>query len=227
MGLPWKTDEDLNITSNEYTTKLSMNRCANRLLDNDKYLDGILDAGIDRATGLRFATREQVRTLDTVSGAISPSTMLALSATYNEAITGCATGKDKFITPSILNSVFTINTLLPKLNFIDVTYRGDMVSFKQVVDSAKAELDTFEPAHDTLFYVRCWYANVSDTLEASEDVVSIYAALANQVVTPAEEWSPTLYGFSERIMTFRVSAYGWQFVRERETYELMSAEQST
>jgi len=219
MGLPWKRDEDLNIASNEYTTKLSINRCFTRLLDNDKYLDEFLEAGINRATGLRFATDQQIKDLDAVSGAISPGLALALSATYSETLTGVSGGVDRFITPETLNGVFDKNELLPKVTFIDITYKGKMYSFSQIVDAAKEEINNFVLSEGTTIYVRFIWHNLTDeTIDISR--------LATLIVIPSL-YSGQLQGNKDRIMTLTINNEGdWRFIRERTTYELASREKS-
>ena len=53
MGLPYREKEDVNIFMNEYNEKLNKNRCISRLIENDNYLNNILDYNVTRATSLK------------------------------------------------------------------------------------------------------------------------------------------------------------------------------
>lgn len=220
MGLPWKRNDDINIITNEYTTKLGLNRCFNRLLDNDLYLNSTFDAGIDRATSLRFATRQEVQDLQLTSGAISPANIMALSATESESLTGVSPGIDRFITPNVLIDTFDSNNILPKNTFIDIVYRGEMYSIGQVVDVAKEEIKNFNPTPGTLIIVRLLWGRISDA--RAEEGLKKLKLVENKLVT-----SSLFDGFlpepDDIFFTFKsTDEYEWTFLRYRPSFLLYS-----
>lgn len=229
MSLPWKKDELLNLTSNSYSTKLDLNRCLSRLLDNDKYLFDVFNSNIDRAVGLRFASDSEVIALTSPSGAISPATIMNLSATYNEVLTGVVSG-DKFITPNVMDQAFLDNTILPKLTYIDITYIGNMFSMFQIVNAAKSEINNFDTPSDTLIYVHCLYGNTATTLNATQSaaLMNYNTRYSGSVITKSTPPIPTLSGSNERIFTFRRGDFqgDWEYIRERDTYELSAYERA-
>lgn len=155
MRLPYNKDTDIDIFTNEYTEKLSINRSMNRLLGNDTYLNGAFDSSVNRATLLKLASRLEVSNLSSSpSGAIVPSTIMVLSATEAETLTGIGAGVERFITPNTFASVFTNNNLLPNVMYIDIAHNGAMINSTQIKQSALAEIDGFEVPINTIIYTR-------------------------------------------------------------------------
>jgi hypothetical protein len=222
MELPWKNTVNLNIASNEYTTKLSINRCLSGLVANDEFLDGALESSLDRSTGLRFATRTQIAEFDSVSGGISPANVMVLSASNSEILTGAV--DDRFITPNILNQAFNGNVLIPKIVYIDITHIPKVYTVRQIVTAARDEINNARPLEGSTIYVRCIWHSVSETTSPDDRTLSLKSG---QVVSDVF-FTGTLTGHQERIFTFRSTEIvgGWEYIRNRETFLLTSNEQA-
>jgi hypothetical protein len=217
--IPWNKETDINLSSNEYEFKANINRVLSRLLDNDNELYNDLNSNIDRATSLPFATWDQVYTLDPSDVAISPSTYMALSATDEQMLLGIETGDtDKFITPDGLNNLMLANNIVPKLCYVDITYRNACLNFYQIKELVVSELDDFVPIQGTTMYIRCKYAHITPT-SSSYDETDV-KKLEGSIVSTYQ--SPVLLGSEERIITMETTEdpNRWLFIRERDTFEL-------
>lgn len=223
MGLPWKKDESIDIMSNEYTYKMGVNRCFERLLDNDIYIQDRINSSVDHATGVEFATWNEVMELyaDPASAAITPGTIMALSATESEILTGCETGKDKFITPYSVENMFSTHNIFPKIVFIDITYKNEIFSIYQVMNNAIAEIAGSNIPPDTFVIVRVIWGRINKFMDKSDQLKQ----LENKIVTDPF-FEGTLSGDSDIFVTFKTTDIPdrWIYVRYRESVPLFSHE---
>lgn len=145
--LPWTRKKNTNIFHQEFTQQSVPNRIFNRLLDNDKYLNQRVDSLSAAPVSIPFATSAEVEAHVVSGKAISPDTIMAISATEADIASGSDT---KFVT--VNGHLNNLQNLSSTLSFIDITHTGEYEqwpSASAIEEAAKEVLGDYVPADDT------------------------------------------------------------------------------
>ena len=152
MALPYREKEDVNIFMNEYNEKLNKNRCISRLIENDNYLNDILEYNVTRATSLKVelntSVYEKVQPSGTDLGenaAISPGMVPRLAGTEEESLSAYSTTvydhhHRRYLTPDVMARNFSDDGIsIHKEMTIDVVHVGRITNSSSI-NSAMDEI---------------------------------------------------------------------------------------
>ena len=149
MGLPYREKEDVNIFMNEYNEKLNKNRCMSRLIENDDYLNNILDYNVTRATSLKVELNtnvyEKIQPSGTTNAAISPGMVPRLGGTEDEVNATYASDAlnvtfRRYLTPNVMGETFSNDGFsIHKDMTIDVVHVG-RIRNSESINSAMNEI---------------------------------------------------------------------------------------
>jgi len=187
MALPYSEKEDINLFMNEYNEKLNKNRCLSRLIENDNYINNIIDYNVTRATRLNVELNtnvyEKIQPSGTIPAAISPGMVPRLGGSIDEALSAYTTTSydhhhRRYLTPNVMADAFNDNSFsINKSMIIDIVHLS-RVPNEESISFAMNEVGN--PKLGDGFVVTVVHRSVSKTnVNSVDDVVRSFFKFEN------------------------------------------------
>ena len=187
MSLPYSNNEDVNIFMNEYNEKLNKNRCISRLIENDNYINNILDYNVTRATRLNVELNpnvyEKIQPSGTIPAAISPGMIPRLGGTQAEALSTYTDNSynhhfRRYLTPDVMADAFNDDAFsVNKSMIIDIVHLQRLIN-SESIDYALNEIGN--PSLGDGFVITVVHRSRSKTNQNSvDDVVRSFFRFKN------------------------------------------------